>query len=439
MRGFLSGFVYPAWRNYIRNMHRYRVLLFALIIISMVLTSVLAAVLGMREGLYEKASRYFAGNVVVLGYSGSGDSLIEHPGQVKEALDVLEEDGLGLKTFSKRSTYYEATNIELFFSGYWTKQRRLVGVEWQLERPVLKDFDFVAGGVPADGDEDAVLISTAAARQLHIDVGDELLVSIRSNRGRTNTAELIVRGIFAETSFFGYTPYMHRTTLNRLKEAPPERVNEMGFYLERPIADQKEAARLVVEKLSRSFPSFGVLNTRDEYNTVSRKKHEERHYGVVTVAAQLEEINDLLSALTIIAGAVLLMFLGITVVGVSNTFTMIVYERTKEVGTLRALGMQKGRAVGAFLLESVFLGFTAVSGGIILGVAGLEAVRRFVEFPPNFATTLFLTQGRLRWTLPGWAILAIAALVIVSSILGSLRSSFRAGKMRPVEALSHHK
>jgi len=53
--------------------------------------------------------------------------------------------------------------------------------------------------------------------------------------------------------------------------------------------------------------------------------------------------------------------------------------------------------------------------------------------------TLFLTQGRLSWILPGWAILSIAALVIVSSILGSVRSSLRAGGMRPVEALSHKK
>jgi len=438
MSSFFMGFVYPAWRSFVRNLHRYRVLLFALILIAMVLTAVIASVLGMRAGLYEKASRYFSGNVVVLGYKARRSSIMEDPHRIEQAFHRLNEAHIQVETFSRRSTYYDALNIELFFSGYWTKQRRLVGVEWSLERPVLKNMDFVAGGVPEDGDENAVIISTAAARQLNIGVGDELLISIRSSRGRTNTVELIVQGIFSETSFFGYTPYIHRHTLNRLKETPEDQVNEMGLFLENPIADQAQAARQVVEDLGRDMPTFGVLRSREEYEAAAAKNREERHYGVVTVGAQLEEINDLLTALTIIAGAVMLMFLGITVVGVSNTFTMVVYERTKEVGTLRALGMQKGRAIGTFLLESVFLGLSGAVGGILLGVVTLEAVRRFVEFPPTFATTLFLTQGRLRWMLPPWAVFAILGLVVVSSLIGSLSSSVRAGRMRPVEALSHH-
>ena len=434
----MSGLLYTAWRNFLRNLKRYRVLLLALILITAVLTMVLAVILGMREGLYEKASRYFAGNLVVMGYRGTGDSLIEQPEQVMEAVQALQSSEFDLRTVARRSTYYDLQNIELFFSGYYLKQRRMVGVEWELERPVLANFNFIAGGVPQDGDESAVLISSATAEQLRIGVGDQLVVSIRSDRGRTNTAELIVRGIFAESSFFGYQTYVQRRTLNRLREAPEERVNEIGVYLENPIESEDRAAAALAAELQQRLPAFGVMQTREAYESAARAKREQREYGVVTVGAQLAEIEDLLGAITLIAGVVILMFLGIVVVGVGNTFTMIVWERTREIGTLRALGMQRPRAVVSFLIEAAFLGLAGAAIGLLAGTGLLQLVRQVYEFPPNMVTTLFLTKGRLVWILPLRGILAITALMLAASLLGSLRAAVRAGKLRPVEALQRH-
>ena len=136
-----------------------------------------------------------------------------------------------VRTWSRRSTYYELGNIELFFVGYYAQLRRLVGVEWKLERPILSNFLFADGGVPDDGDEEGILISSATATMLNARVGDAVLVSIRSDRGRSNTVELIVRGIYTESSFFGFTGYLYRRTLNRLREASDDTVNEIGAVL----------------------------------------------------------------------------------------------------------------------------------------------------------------------------------------------------------------
>ncbi|MCF7914637.1 MAG: FtsX-like permease family protein [Spirochaetaceae bacterium] len=432
--------LFTAWRNFLRNLRRYRVLLVALVLITAVLTAVLGVVLGVREGLYEKASRYFAGNLVVLGYIGNGNSLIEEPEPVEAAVQRLEgSHGLDLRTYSRRSTYYNFNTIELFFSGYYLKQRRLVGVEWDLEQPVLSDFYFVRGGVPEAGDQSAALISSATAEKLQIGVGDELVASIRSDRGRTNTAELIVRGIFSESSFFGYQTYLHRRTLNRLREAPEERVNEIGVYLKNPIRNEQQAARLLHAELAQDLPTLGVLQTREAYSTESNVQREQREYGVVTVGAQLEEIQDLLGAITIIAGIVILMFLTIVVVGVGNTFTMIVWERTREIGTLRAMGMQRPRAVVSFLIEAAILGLAGVLLGMGIGAALLETLQRGFQFPPNMVTTLFLTRGRLPWLLPPWGIWSISLLVVGASVLGALRAALKAGRLTPVEALQRRK
>ncbi|MCD6397963.1 MAG: ABC transporter permease [Spirochaetaceae bacterium] len=431
--------IFTSMRNFVRNLKHYRVLIMALILIVAVLTIVLAVVLGMRTALYNKASRYFAGNIVVMGYNGSGTSIIEQPAVIEEAAQKLESYGVSVRCFSRRSIYYDLNNIELFFSGYYIKQRRMVGVEWDLERPVLRDFYFTEGSIPAKDDEKAVLISTASADQLRISVGDKLLVSIRSDLGHINTTELIVRGIFSESSFFGYQTYLHRKTLNRLREAPVDRVNEMGVYLDNPIRDEKRASLLLAGELERVLPVFNIMQTRQQYESQASKQRDRREYGIVSVSAQLQEIEDLLGAITIIAGVVILMFLGIVVVGVSNTFTMIVWERTREIGTLRALGMQRSRAVISFLIESVFLGLSGVLLGMSLGIGLLEFVQYKVSFPPNMVSSLFLTQGRLSWFLPVWGILLIMVLMVGASILGSIQASLRAGHLSPAEALRRGK
>ncbi len=431
----MKGLIFSTWRNFVRNLKRYKVLLPALVLVSAVLTIVLATVIGIRDEMYDKASRYFAGDIVVLGYSGNGFSRIEEPQLIMEKAKQLGARGVEVRGFSRRSTYYQKANIELFFSGYYLKQRRLVGVEWDLEREILADLDFAAGFVPKGNDESAVLISTATAKNLKIAVGDELLVSIKSDRGRTNTAELTVCGIFEESSFFGYQTYMQRGALNRLREVPEDEVNIIGVYLDHPIRDEKTASKRLAEQIANDLPSFGVLESRQQYASEANRDRKVREYGVVTMGAQLQEIEDLLGALTLIAGRLIFMFLCIVVVGVGNTFSMIVWERRREIGTLRAMGMQRPQVVLSFLLEAILLGVGGAVIGICTAVIALSLLWQMVDFPANMVTTLFLSQGRLPWQLPVMAAFFVIVLVIGASLIGSLRAVRRAGKMSPTEAM----
>lgn len=430
-----------AWRNFIRNLKRYWIVLTALTLIVAVLVSVVGTLLGLNSSVREKASRYFAGDLVVLGLAGTGHSFIDEPEAIERAFSALDAEEFA-HTWSRRSTYYSVGNIEIFFVGYNARLRRLVGVEWRLERPVLSNFLFAEGDVPDNGDEEGILISSATARMLNARVGDAVLVSIISDRGRSNTVELIVRGIYTESSFFGYTGYLHRHTLNRLREAPDDMINEMGVYLYPTgvVNNEDEIAEQLTDELRHAgLPTFAVLTDRDKYSRAPSVARGEREYGVVTLSAQLAEITDLLAAISIIAGVLIVLFLGIVVVGVRNTWTMVVWERTSEIGTLRALGMQRSGTVSLFLLEALFLGLFGVILGAAVGVTLLTGITFLVEFPPNAATTLFLTQGRLAWRLPGWVIGSTAVLAIGASVVGALHAAMRAGRIEPAEALRHER
>ncbi len=420
-----------AWRNFARNLRRYRVLLLALTIVVAVLVSVVGVASGLQDSLREKAARYFAGDIAVLGFAEGVHPRIDHP---EEVVSAIQELGVRTRGYTSRSMYYEM-DATVFHGGYYVRQRRLVGSEWELERPVLETFDFVAGGVPEDDDREGVLISDETAARIGAGVGDEVLIQGTTEAGQANTVRLTVRGVFAESSFFGYTAYMPREVLNELRGAPPDRVNEIGVYLGNPERDEFRAAQELTAALGERLPTYPVLRDRDMRDEIREQDWEERHYGVITLNAQLAEINDLVEALGILAGVIVVLFLGIIVIGVGNTYSMVVHERTREIGTLRALGMQRVRTVGIFLVEAFYLGALGLVFGGALGMGLLESVRRLFDFSGYAWAEVFLVQGRIQWALPSEWLVVIGAAVVVTCVLGAVKPAVGAGRLNPVEAL----
>jgi len=186
-----------AWRNFWRNLGRYRLLMAALAAAVMVQVTIMGSILGLTDTLRAKAARYFGGQVVVLGYGPHSYSSIRDAGLVEKALGSIAVRGAVLV---KRSHYYEK-DATLFFAGNFHGQRRLIGVDWQSEQPLLQTFDLVAGRLPAEGEETAILVSSVAAEALGLRAGDEVIVSGRTETGQRNTAFLIVAGIFNDPSF----------------------------------------------------------------------------------------------------------------------------------------------------------------------------------------------------------------------------------------------
>ena len=113
-------------------------------------------------------------------------------------------------------------------------------------------------------------------------------------------------------------------------------------------------------------------------------------------------------------------------VGMMNTVLMSVYERTREIGVLRALGWRRGRVLRMILKESLLL--SGISGlvGIALGI-GLGKALGLIASVAAFVQTTFT------WQLFAQAM--IASLVL--GVLGGLYPAWWAAKLAPVEALRY--
>jgi putative ABC transport system permease protein len=135
-------------------------------------------------------------------------------------------------------------------------------------------------------------------------------------------------------------------------------------------------------------------------------------------ADQLEVLDEFIALVTFIAVV-------IGVLGVLNTMMMSVSERTREIGTLRALGWSRGRILRTILVEGLLLSGIGGAFGLLLGVAGTEAL--IAIWSKAYLVASYLPSTFVKGAL-------VAVLVGVSA---ALYPAYRAANLRPVEALRY--
>ncbi len=134
--------------------------------------------------------------------------------------------------------------------------------------------------------------------------------------------------------------------------------------------------------------------------------------------SQMEFLDEVIALITAIA-------LVVGVLGVLNTMMMSVAERTREIGTLRALGWPRGLVLRVILAEGVLLSLVGGLFGLGLGVLGTEALIRWFE-------------GEYLQALYEVATFAKGLFVaLVVGLLAALYPALRAANLSPVEALRH--
>ncbi len=172
----------------------------------------------------------------------------------------------------------------------------------------------------------------------------------------------------------------------------------------------------------RNSPEFEGFRERIEGDPrlTLEAKRETRYY--------LDQSEAMARFLRILGVTLTIIFSLGAVIGAMITMYAAVANRTVEIGTLRALGFEKGSILGAFILESLFLGFLG-------GLAGLFAAS-FMQLitisTMNWATFSELAFGfTMSWEII-WKSLLFS---LVMGLVGGVLPAFRAARMNIVEAL----
>lgn len=293
------------------------------------------------------------------------------------------------------------------------------------------------GGLAEPG---TAVIFEGQAKRLEVGVGDVLTLVADTMGGQRNTADLRVVAVVKDIGFLSaMTTFVPKSTVRKLYQIKADATGAVQIYLKDPAR-----APAVFEALRPVLIQAGyTLMDHDPqpfFMKFERVGGEDWRGQKLDLTTWRDEVSFLLWILTGFATVRWLLLGGlmvIVVVGIMNTMWMTIRERTREVGTLRAIGMGRGGVLTMFLLEGVALGVFASTAGAIAGgllAWGLDALAIVV---PMEAFQMVLMSDRLHLVthVGDW----LQAVILITGIttLAGLFPAWRAARLRPVTAIQH--
>jgi putative ABC transport system permease protein len=425
-----------AFRNLSRQKKRSFLLGGAIAFGILIITLVNAFTAGVVENVQENFSHFLAGHIFLSGYEKSSSGrlvgVIRDDKILADAIRQIEQDSL--RYIARRSSL----NGVLIFEGENVRQQ-VVGVKWNEERYLKDRLVLREGSIEAVIDEPrSLVLNEKVAERLGVAIGETLLVQMQTVTGQQNVGEFILAATSVDTGIFSsVSAYGHRAHVNHLINIEPEEYVTLGIFLEDMGRMEVEAQRLY-QALQQQVPLFpraaGPQALRELMTDMAEEQWEGTRYQLSTISDYLEPLNQIASTLNIVGLVVVLILFVIIMVGITNTFRMIIYERTREIGTMRALGLQRGSVRWLFLLEALFLAL----GGALVGLAGAFVaglVLSLINFGMDNQFFVILREGHLSFKVLPAQLIGNIAIVAVLTLIAALVPAGRASRLDPAHAL----
>jgi len=395
-----------AFRDLGRNKRRSILSALAVTLGSILLLFTAATLRGEMRGAMQNSIRLQTGHLQVraLSYDESKDSvawedLIEDPGQVIEKLETLPE-------VTAATPRLIASGI--LSRGDQSKGMQVIGMDPTAEPNQIFRQGVIAGDFLAPDDREGILIGKPLAEKFRLAVGDEVNLLVNTSDGSVDEQLFTVRGIYSTNTpaYDDNTVFMSLPKAQAIARA--ENHASLIFVL---LQDQEQAKRVAAALVA---PGYQIKTW--------------------------QEMNELTVQLEDFANAYMYVFyliiLGITATVVTNTLVMAVYERTREIGILSAIGMKARRIMSQFLAEAALLATAGVIGGLILGGLLIAYIARVgLLIPATSAYTGILMGERIYPYLTTSDAISLTIAAYVITLIASLYPAVLAARMEPVEAL----
>jgi len=399
-----------AWRNIWR--HRRRTII---IVLAMSLTLALmmfydGLMYGFTDVIYGNAVKVLGGNIQVHaeGYRAQANSTPLLPlADAQAVIKTAEANPLTLAATQRINTGGLVTSREGAFAV------RITGVEPESELKVNIIGQYVkAGRNLTSSDGDNILIGKGLADAMNVQVGDRITLVGRSQHEQMRQRTMTVVGIFD----LGMADIEKQTVYLSLGEAQSlfnlgGQSTEVAVFMTQI---GQEAA--VIKSMKSSLPGYEIesfeANYPDMASAINTKGGVMNIFSIIIIA---------------IAG-----------VGILNLLLMAVYERTREIGMLGAMGFKPRQISLLFILEGTMIGLVGVAVGIVIGLVINGALMKVgLDFASFSTVTSYMALIKDR-VYPTWGIeklLMRASMVAIISALAAVIPAIEAGRREPAEAL----
>ena len=259
--------------------------------------------------------------------------------------------------------------------------------------PVVVDLDVVEGSLEGVDPQTGVLIHRDIAADEGLEVGDSVVMQFVSG----DRATTVVAATFANRAF--WSNWIIDSAL--YDQAATTAFDD--FVLVRADIDNNEAARAAIDEVIADYPQ-AELEDRQEF----QKSIE-------------SSLDTVLALVNVFLGFALL----IALVGIVNTLTLSVFERIREIGLLRAVGMSRRQMRRMIRWESAVVALYGAVVGVVLG--GAFGIATAAAIPDDIIDTVSIPRGQ---------IVIFLVISVWFGLIAALFPAFRASRMNVLDAIA---
>ncbi len=198
----------------------------------------------------------------------------------------------------------------------------------------------------------------------------------------------------------------------------------------------------ILECISRSWRLADRTYSLRDYEMKQRAIRKTEYGGSTLDVIAMQELADEVFKMESSQGAtlliVMLLVLSIIIVGIINTTKMTIRERIREIGTIRAIGMQKSAVVATLVTEMALLTFIASAAGILVACGMMELVSGIQFQSEDFNLAAILNNGHLYFKVPLGVIATNIFIVFLANLFAVYSPARKAAAMVVAKALGHH-
>jgi putative ABC transport system permease protein len=259
---------------------------------------------------------------------------------------------------------------------------------------ILLDWKDGSQDVLANLGEDGAFVDDGFADDHDLTVGSSVEVTFPSG----NTRSFTIDGIFDPPT--GGSPFGQVTVSEQAWDAEVERPRNLYSFIDMK-GGESDASLATLERVLDAFPNAKVA-TREEF-----------------IDNQISGLSSILNILYVL----LALSIVVSLFGIVNTLVLTVFERTREIGMLRAIGMTRRQVRRMIRHESVITSLIGAAIGIVLGIVLAALLIARVDF--------------IDFTFPTTQVIVFAIAAILVGILAAIFPARRAAKLNPLEALHY--
>jgi putative ABC transport system permease protein len=424
-----------AFRNLLSHQRRTLMLGGAITGVTLLLVVLLGLLTGIRTTILESATTLMTGHVNVGGFfkvtAGQSAPVVTHYRKILEVvqanvpeLDFVTERGRGWAKVISETSSMNAS---------------LGGLDIQNEPGFRRVVQLKEGSLDALAEPGTILLFEEQAKRLGVRVGDVVTLSAYTLRGAANTVDArvvaVARNVGLLSSFNTFVP---ATTLRALYALNEDATGALQLYLK----DMRDIPK-VEARLREVLPADGFqLMDKDprafwqKFEVANREGWTGQKLDVTVWEDEISFVQWTLTAITWLSFVLIGILLVIIAVGIMNTLWIAIRERTREIGTLRAIGMQRTGVLAMFLTEAFTLSAASAVLGAALGLLVCAAVNAAHLHAP-LEVQLFLMREEVHFALRPSVLLGSICLISGCTTAISLIPSFLAARLQPVTAMHH--